>query len=232
MIEKFIQDKKILLQIIGVLIAIRGIFLAIQPSDNPSANVALMQIQISWVHMISLSLLCLWVLIIDFLRKVDFNISNYVVITIMALIAFVIPLWLIVNLYSYIFEIYIKDYDFYRIYDSTVMQFSIILNIGLYLSTVLMFFNQHVNRRKSYKKYHIAMATIYSIVLGLLGTLTTSVFLIYRYKVSWFTHLLELQVSIFFCILYSQFVFNLALSRRYYIMNDLSCLTHMVELEY
>jgi hypothetical protein len=75
MFNKFLEEKKSVLQTIGILIAIGAIFLTIQPPENPVAKEALMKLQFFWLYTVTVSIFILYFNIFDFLRGVKFSFS-------------------------------------------------------------------------------------------------------------------------------------------------------------
>ena len=76
MLDKFIEEKKSLLQTISLLMAIGAIFLTIQPSEDTLVNKALMNLQLLWFLLIFSSILILFYNIISFFQNTQFAMST------------------------------------------------------------------------------------------------------------------------------------------------------------
>jgi hypothetical protein len=80
MLNEFYREKKIYLQSLGILIAISGIFLSIQPPDNSTAQIALMNIQYCCFNLIRASIFFLIIQIFIFINRDDMkmNVSDFI----------------------------------------------------------------------------------------------------------------------------------------------------------
>ena len=74
MFKNYFLEKKPFLQTIGMLIAIGAIFLNMQSTHNDRTQLALMNLQVYWLVIMTISILALYVSIFKFVWKTEIRI--------------------------------------------------------------------------------------------------------------------------------------------------------------
>ena len=109
MLEEFWKEKKHLLQIIAIVVAIGALFLTISLPENEKAKSALMNVQLAWLVIITFALFVLFInlLILAFRfedkinKKKDVNFDDAIAYPVMFL-----GVWVLLNLWIYIINLY------------------------------------------------------------------------------------------------------------------------------
>jgi hypothetical protein len=109
MLKEFWKQRKPLIQFTGSIVAIGAIFLAIPTTENKVAKIALANIQVFWLILLAICLMLLFVNFIKLVWKNEKRIEARYSIPIIGAYSVTLGaifIWILVNLWNYIFALY------------------------------------------------------------------------------------------------------------------------------
>lgn len=166
MLKKFWEQKKHIINITAIFIAIGAIFLTIPLPENKEAQDALMNLQLFWLIVISIMILILMVLLYSFFIKIEDNLERkkFDSSGAISLIVFMSALWLMQNLWKYIFVLY-KD-QYVKFISQIVISFHMLyFGILIYVSDKLI--KYYTKAKKKFFIYFFAVVIFSSIIFSL-----------------------------------------------------------------
>ena len=162
MFKNYFLEKKPFLQTIGMLIAIGAIFLNMQSTHNDRTQLALMNLQVYWLVIMTISILALYVSIFKFVWKTEIRISDETEFNEfhygIAGIAITMPVIFLVLLWKYVFSIYNFPAKYLLEVIKTVVNLG---GVDLYISAILLLFN-----KQKFRNISDIRALAYSILLA------------------------------------------------------------------
>lgn len=174
MLKEFWEDKKHIIQLVGILAGVGALFLSIAPPDNVEARQALANIQLVWLIIISLSCGTLFISFHNFFIDLEKHYSSKWSIDLketISLIIFLSLFYIISNLWIYIIKLYsIAFWNYIQ---------SINLGIMAVLGSIFFhFFRKVTEQIENYYKRISFVVLAYT----LLSILVSSISLIINYK--------------------------------------------------
>lgn len=173
MLKEFWENKKHLIQMVGIMAGVGALFLSITPSENLKANEALANIQFVWLIIITISVILLFGSFIKLVDKWEKQVSKTDGLNLMDTFSILLSLtllYLLINLWRYVINLY--EESFWNFLQNTETGwFAIIMAVYYYFwrKLVLKISDKPIWKRTLFSlSCHAGFSLFYGLIITLL----------------------------------------------------------------